>query len=478
MLLLGDEKLRADAARRLDDHLALVRAVHAGECDIADVHAAKLGALLKDAAGARLYAGVRATAPRPGGSARDRLAGMLAQVPLLTKAELGEGGLGALTRPVPRFIHYWETSGTTGAPTATPKAVDDLLANTVNIGEMWRRFLTPEDVALILIIAPIGPAPYQFEKVMEYLGVMSLRPWVDYIDGDYSKVLRLISELGVNTFVGAPSRLLAMIQFAARQGLPLPRFDTLLLIAEQTGAYFLRHLERLTGARAYVGSYGSSETGTTAVTCEQGRLHLQVQSYLLELYTPGRGTRLIDGSADSGELVVTTLDQPARPLLRYRTGDLIEVTGEPCACGLALPAARTRGREKDLLAFPGGSVRQDEFEAALWPEDLPGPAALNYMLAVDGDRIVVLVTTDQPAEGGWARETEGRLAPVFPAHRLAVTPVDVLPPLASLTGDLGWKLSHVVDLRDRTTRKRLPAHVAAAVEGAVLELEQRMGSQA
>lgn len=476
MLLLRDPAARAAAAERQDSHLALVRQAHAGQCDVSALHAAKLARLLGTAAGTGLYPGVRVPAPRAGAPAREQLAEMLAPVPLLTKADLAGSGLGALGRPVGEFIHYFETSGTTGAATPAPKAVDDLVVNTVNIGEMWRRFLSPGDVALILIIAPVGPAPYQFEKVMEYLGVMSVRPWVHYIDGDYSKVLALAGDLRAATFVGAPSRLLAMIQFAARRGLPLPRFERLLLIAEQTGPYFLRHLERLTGARAYVGSYGSSETGTTAVTCEQGTLHLQVQSYLLELHTPGRGTRLVDGTADSGELVVTTLDQPARPLLRYRTGDLIEVTGEACACGLALPAARTLGREKDLLAFPGGSVRQDEFEAALWPDDPPGPVALNYMLAVDGDRLAVLVTTDQPAGSTWAREAEVRLGAVFPAHRLAVTPVDVLPPLASLTGDLGWKLSHVVDLRDRTTHKRLPAHIAAAADGAVLEIEQRIGS--
>src|SRR5262249_33200852 len=155
---------------------------------------------------------------------------------------------------------------------------------------------------------------------------------VDYIDGDYCKVLRLVDELPANVFVGAPSRLLAMIQFAVRHGLPAPRFDRLLLIAEQTGPSFLCHLERLTGAVAFVGSYGSSETGTVSACCEHGRLHLQLQSYLLELHDE-RGARLVDGGRDEGELVVTTLDLLGRPLLRYRTGDLIEVDSEPCPCG-------------------------------------------------------------------------------------------------------------------------------------------------
>jgi phenylacetate-CoA ligase len=194
------------------------------------------------------------------------------------QAEFRSGSSEVFTRPIGEFLHYYESSGTTGDPVAAPKALDDLAANTINIGQMWRRVLTPADSALILINGPFAPAGYQFEKVMEYLGVLSLRLWVDNVTGDYTRILRLLRELSVSTYVGgSPSRLLEMLHFAYRHGEPLPRFRRLLLVAEQAGPS-LRHLERLTGAKAFVGSFGSSETGTTAATCEEGRLHLQVQS--------------------------------------------------------------------------------------------------------------------------------------------------------------------------------------------------------
>jgi len=56
--------------------------------------------------------------------------------------------------------------------------VEDLVVNTMNIGEMWGRLLRPGDTALILINGPFAPAGYQFEKVLEYLSVMSIRSWV------------------------------------------------------------------------------------------------------------------------------------------------------------------------------------------------------------------------------------------------------------------------------------------------------------
>ncbi|MBO0867628.1 MAG: phenylacetate--CoA ligase family protein [Micromonosporaceae bacterium] len=470
VLLLRDRKRGIHAAARLDRHLEIVARAFTGDLDLHALHGAKLPDVLAAAARAPLYKDWLPSLLDEGVAGRP-LAELLARIPLLDKFESSARSYEAFSVPVAEFLHYYETSGTTGPAAAAPKALDDLMVNTVNIGEMWARLLAPGDVALILIIAPLGPAPYQFEKVFEYLGIMSLKPWVDYIDGDYTKVLDLIEKLSVNVFVGAPSRLLAMIQFAVRNGRRVPRFEHLLLIAEQTGPAHLSQLTRLTGARAHVGSYGSSETGTTAVTCEHSRLHLQLQSFLLELLDE-KGTRPVDGSADSGELVVTTLDMLGRPLLRYRTGDLVEIDDRPCPCGVALPVVRTQGRAKDVLAMPGGTVCQELLEAALWSGAAAGPTVLNYMLVVRDDAVVCLVTTDVPADDGWVRETAARVAPLFPSHRIAVRPVEVLSPLASLSGDLGWKLSRVLDLSQQQAWDRLPAQLRGVVRDTFDEISE------
>ncbi len=246
-----------------------------------------------------------------------------------------------------------------------------------------------------------------------------------------------------------------MVQFAYRNDEPVPAFDKLLLMAEQTGPGFVRHLERLTGATAYVAAYGSSETGTTAVTCEEGNLHLQTQSYVLEL-DDDTGTRFVDGTPDRGELVVTTLDMGARPLLRYRTGDLVEIPGTPCPCGVATPLLRTLGRSQDLIALEGNGIRQNDFEAALWPEEHTGPTVLNYMLVIRGRAVVCLATTDVTVDDAWTRATADRVAPLFGGYELVLRPVEKLPPLASLGQYLGWKLSRVLDLNDARNWDRPP----------------------
>ncbi|MFP3616692.1 hypothetical protein SB778_42375, partial [Paraburkholderia sp. SIMBA_050] len=69
-----------------------------------------------------------------------------------------------------KLINYFETSGTTDVPVSAPKALDDLVLNTVNFGEGWSSFLDASDSAVILINTPQGPAAFQFEKALNYLG--------------------------------------------------------------------------------------------------------------------------------------------------------------------------------------------------------------------------------------------------------------------------------------------------------------------
>ncbi|OXM64712.1 hypothetical protein CF165_26115 [Amycolatopsis vastitatis] len=483
-MLFSDGKVRADYADFVDRQIAAVRRVHAGEEDLPALHADKLVRTLVAAADSRQFGSVlagwrdeetvvRARADEPAVFVEK----MLAELAVLSQAEFRSGSSAVFTRPIGEFLHYYESSGTTGDPVAAPKALDDLAANTINIGEMWRRVLTPADSALILINGPFAPAGYQFEKVMEYLGVLSLRLWVDNVTGDYTRILRLLRELSVSTYVGSPSRLLEMLHFAYRHGEPLPRFRRLLLMAEQAGPSLLRHLERLTGAKAFVGSFGSSETGTTAATCEQGRLHLQVQSYLFEL-ADSRGIRPVRGDRDEGELVVTCLDLRARPLLRYRTGDLVEVTGTPCPCGVALPVVRTLGRVHDVMRLGGDGVRQEDVESVLWAENSPEPGhftVLNYMLVLRGSDVVCLLTTDREPEAPSLDAVRRRLAGLFDGRNLSVRTVPALPPLASLGSYLGWKLSRLVDLDDPAMTDRLPPPIAEVVRVSLAEIEASTG---
>jgi phenylacetate-coenzyme A ligase PaaK-like adenylate-forming protein len=77
-------------------------------------------------------------------------------------------------------------------------------------------------------------------------------------------------------------------------------------------------------------AYGLTEIGSLAAECrEQQGLHLYENDVIAELL-------MSDGSLQHtgrGELVLSSVMNDAMPLLRYRTGDMVELTAEPCRCG-------------------------------------------------------------------------------------------------------------------------------------------------
>lgn len=83
--------------------------------------------------------------------------------------------------------------------------------------------------------------------------------------------------------------------------------------------------------------YGSTESAFAgAVECPAcDGLHWQALDLLPEVIDPLSGEPLPPGQP--GELVLTTLQREALPLIRYRTGDMVVLTEAPCACGSPLP---------------------------------------------------------------------------------------------------------------------------------------------
>lgn len=79
--------------------------------------------------------------------------------------------------------------------------------------------------------------------------------------------------------------------------------------------------------------YGMTELGWAGgIECQthQG-LHFNELDILLEVVNPETGAILTNG--DEGELVLTTLNREAMPLIRYKTGDLGRLVHKGCTCG-------------------------------------------------------------------------------------------------------------------------------------------------
>ena len=82
-----------------------------------------------------------------------------------------------------------------------------------------------------------------------------------------------------------------------------------------------------------------------------------------------------------GELVFTSLQKEAIPVIRYRTGDLSTLTSEPCPCGRTMRRmARVRARLDDMLIIRGVNLYPSEIEKCLLSLEEIAP---HYQLVVD-----------------------------------------------------------------------------------------------
>ena len=95
--------------------------------------------------------------------------------------------------------------------------------------------------------------------------------------------------------------------------------------------------------------YGQAERVVAIGTCERGNYHV---------LTDYGGVELLDLEDGSCELVGTTLNNPAMPLSRYRTGDrVIPGNGAPCACGRVFPTVKAViGRQERSVTLPDGRI--------------------------------------------------------------------------------------------------------------------------
>ena len=100
---------------------------------------------------------------------------------------------------------------------------------------------------------------------------------------------------------------------------------------------------------------GATEAGAWAFDCEAqtGAIHLNEAEFIFDVIDPQSGESVDEGTR--GELVITNLGRACMPVLRYRTGDLVEMTTEPCACGRRFARIKggVLGRSDDMIIVRG-----------------------------------------------------------------------------------------------------------------------------
>lgn len=365
------------------------------------------------------------------------LADFSARFPFTTKRELVDDQFANplfgtnLTYPLERYTRFHQTSGTTGAPLRwldTPESWDWMVESWM---EIFRAAGTQaaDRVYFAFSFGPFIGFWLAFESAAR-LGCLCVP------GGGLSSAARMraILDNGVTILCCTPTYAIRLAEVAAEEALDFgaSRVRTIIVAGEPGGsipATRARLAELWPGARVF-DHHGMTEVGPVTYECpaRPGVLHVLEQAYFAEIVEPTSGRPVEAGTA--GELVLTTLGRIGSPLLRYRTGDLVqgdsERGGAPCACGrfeLALNGG-ILGRTDDMVVIRGVNVYPGAVEELI--RACGGVAEYRVQItavhSLPEMKLQVEPAPDCADAAGLARELERRFETAL-ALRVPVTPV-------------------------------------------------------
>jgi phenylacetate-CoA ligase len=283
-----------------------------------------------------------------------------------TKQDLRENypyGLLAVSRDDVVRVHV--SSGTTGTPTAICHTRQDLERwSDIMARSMYMVGLRKSDVLQNMMTYGMFTGGLGVHYGAEKLGMMVLPTSA----GNTERQIRLIKDFGTTALHITPTYALHLISVLAQMGIE-PRslgIHYAIIGGEPCSATARKKLEQVFGFRT-VNCFGLSEMSGPGVGFEcptDGALHLWEDHYIVEIIDPDSGQPLPDGQ--EGEMVLTTLQREAMPLLRYRTRDLTRIIPEKCRCGRThIRIEPIKARSDDMLILGGVNVYPSQVEQVL-----------------------------------------------------------------------------------------------------------------
>lgn len=291
----------------------------------------------------------------------------LTKLPFTTKDEIRKTQMehkpygGHLCADLQQVVRVHGTSGTTGQPVITCLTRHDVhVTSECGARALWAAGLRPGDVVFHVFNYSLYAGGVTDHLSAEYLGASVVPVGV----GQSGLLIRLVKLLSPTVIHSTPSypRYLAG-KIATEYPDMNPRdlgFRLGLFGGEPLAAELRNTIEEVWGIRAMDANYGMAEVlAIFASECEaRDGLHFCGQGAILaELINPSTGEPmdLVEGA--EGELVFTTIDREATPLLRYRSGDYVEIVGTgACKCARTSFRFRVKGRSDDMLWVRGVNV--------------------------------------------------------------------------------------------------------------------------
>jgi phenylacetate-CoA ligase len=308
------------------------------------------------------------------------------KIPFTTKQDLRDTyPFGMASVPLSQCVRLHSSTGTTGNPTVilhTQKDLDEW-ANAV-ARCLWMVGCRPDDVFQNTSGYGMFTGGLGFQYGAERLGMLT----VPAAAGNTRRQLKFFTDFGTTVVHAIPSYATRIYEVMQQEGID-PRRDTklrtLVIGAEPHSEEQRRRIQDMLGVKAY-NSFGMSEMcgpGVAFECKEQNGMHIWEDYYIVEIVDPKTLEPVPDG--EIGELVLTTINREAMPLLRYRTRDLTRIIPGECPCGRHHKRIdRMKGRSDDMIVLRGVNIFPIQVEQVLMRYKELGS---NYLITLKTDEV-------------------------------------------------------------------------------------------
>ncbi len=287
-------------------------------------------------------------------------------LPFTTKSDLRDNyPYGLCAVPQSDIVRLHASSGTTGKPTPVFHTKRDL-ENWVDCmaRNCYMAGVRQDDVCQIAFRYTLFTGAFGHHYGVERIGAMV----IPTSSGQTERQIMMMQDFGTTVFHCTPSYAVTVAEKMSEMGINKDSLSLRLSIhgAEPMTEEMREEIEKKLGTIA-IGDYGLTELGGPGVSIEcpeKAGYHINEDFFYPEIIDPETLQPLPDG--ETGELVFTTLQKEALPIIRYRTRDITTLTRDRCGCGRTLIRhGAIKGRTDDMLIVGGINFFPSQLESVM-----------------------------------------------------------------------------------------------------------------
>lgn len=284
----------------------------------------------------------------------------LQNIPFTTKDDLQQYNHDFFCITPDKIVDYSTTSGTLGDPVTFGLSDNDLERLSYNeaISFACAGIKKGDVVQMITTIDKRFMAGLAYFLGLRKMGASVVRMGPGIPELQWDSIFRYKPKY----LITVPSFLLKMIDYAEKNGIDYKNSSVYgaVCIGESiknqdfTDNILSKKIKEKWDVQLF-STYASTEMSTAFTECEfQAGGHHHPELIITEILDDS-GNPVAEG--ESGELTITTLGVEAMPLLRFKTGDIVQAHDEPCPCGRnTMRLGPVIGRKQQMIKYKGTTL--------------------------------------------------------------------------------------------------------------------------